>query len=262
MDNTKLYLCMGKNRLYRFRKTFQPINTGNKDIFEASVSQLCNNFQPELGSLFLVDPDAQNVLETIQAGPREIRTSWVPPRSVSHWGIGVPLETVRFAAVNHLCVDLTYLKRGNELKRYRIEPYSLYKTQDDNLIIRAVRADIGEPRSFRVDRIRSISATDVSFRPRYTIEMYKHGPVMSQASSTRSYRDSHRTIRTTPRPRRTSLFNRQRSNGTKYVYECTYCGKKFTHSSQNSQLRPHKDKSGWDCREGMAILLKPNMAGN
>ena len=33
---------------------------------------------------------------------------WSPPPSVATWGVGVPLETVRFAAANHLLVDLDY----------------------------------------------------------------------------------------------------------------------------------------------------------
>jgi hypothetical protein len=216
-------------------------------------------FWEELPQLFAwFEREETVILEPIQTGPREIRTNWVPPRSISHWGIGIPLETVRFAAFNHLCVDISYLKGGHELKQYRIEPYSLYKTQDDNLIIRAVRADIGEPRSFRIDRIRSISATNVSFHPRYALDMYDHGQDRAEASLTRSYNRPRSLARTTAKPRRVSSFGRPRKSGTKYVYECTYCGKKFIHTNQNSQLRRHKDKSGLDCpgRTGYLVDTK------
>ena len=33
---------------------------------------------------------------------------WSPPPTVATWRVGIPLETVRFAATNHLCVELLY----------------------------------------------------------------------------------------------------------------------------------------------------------
>jgi hypothetical protein len=32
-----------------------------------------------------------------------------------------------------------------------------------------------------------------------------------------------------------------------YVYECGLCGKKFTRSTMDGTLRPHKDKNGYAC---------------
>ena len=32
--------------------------------------------------------------------------AWTPPATVGVWGTAIPLEEVRFAAVNHLCVEL------------------------------------------------------------------------------------------------------------------------------------------------------------
>ena len=86
---------------------------------------------------------------------------------MSHaWHAAIPLEIIRFAAANRLCVDLTY-----ESTRRLIEPYSLRRTQDGNLLLYAVKHETGEPRSYRVDRIQDAKATQVSFMPRYLIEL-------------------------------------------------------------------------------------------
>jgi predicted nucleotidyltransferase component of viral defense system len=70
------------------------------------------------------------------------------------------LEIIRFAAANHLCVDLTYDRSVR-----RIEPYSLRQTADGNFVLHAVRSDSGEHRSYRVDRMQGASVTSQAFSP-------------------------------------------------------------------------------------------------
>ncbi len=91
--------------------------------------------------------------------------AWRPPAMVHAWHTHVPLEVIRFAAANHLCVNLTY--QGSQRL---IEPYSLRRTQEGNLLIHAVKHQTGEPRSYRVDRIQGADATQEPFIPRYAIE--------------------------------------------------------------------------------------------
>ncbi len=64
-------------------------------------------------------------LPTIKAEKDEDLT-WSPPPTIWQMGLGVPLESVRFAAVNHLCVELGY-DRSVRL----IEPYSLRRTKNN-----------------------------------------------------------------------------------------------------------------------------------
>jgi hypothetical protein len=97
-------------------------------------------------------------------------TLWTPPPTVRVWGAGIPLEEIRFAAVNHLCVELGY--QGSTRL---IEPYSLRRTRDRNLVLHALRHDSGEHRSYRVDRIQSARATTVPFSPTYAIEFSSAG---------------------------------------------------------------------------------------
>ena len=77
-----------------------------------------------------------------------------------------PLELIRFAATNHLCVDLRY-----DDKVRRIEPYSLRRTAAGNYVLHAVRSDSGDHRSYRVDRLQGASVSNQSFVPRYLIEL-------------------------------------------------------------------------------------------
>ena len=92
-------------------------------------------------------------------------SEWTPPPTVWVWGQKAPLETVRFAAANHLCVELGY---GGS-KRL-IEPYSLRRTKNGNLILYAVKATTNELRTYRVDRIESIKVTNTPYKPKYSVE--------------------------------------------------------------------------------------------
>lgn len=45
------------------------------------------------------------------------------------------------------------------------------------------------------------------------------------------------------------------SGGPTYVYECSYCGKRFNRKTQTTSLDPHKDKSGYPCSGRHAHLV-------
>jgi predicted nucleotidyltransferase component of viral defense system len=80
------------------------------------------------------------------------------------------IEVIRFAAANRLCVDLDYRDSTR-----RIEPYSLRRTQDDNIILHAWSVDKDQHRSYRVDRIQGARSTNEVFVPRYAIELTPSG---------------------------------------------------------------------------------------
>ena len=83
-----------------------------------------------------------------------------------------PLEIIRFAAANHLCVDLTY-----DGSVRRIEPYSLRQTAEGNYVLHAIRSDSGEHRAYRVDRMQGAAVTGQGFSPRYLVELTADGPI-------------------------------------------------------------------------------------
>jgi hypothetical protein len=174
----------------------------------------------------------RSVIPTTGAG---IDDSWRPPVMVQTWGSSVPLEIVRFAASNLLCVNLIY--QGS--KRL-IEPYSLRRTRDGNFLLYAVKHDTGEPRSYRLDRIQGAEASTISFTPRYLVELATSGPVSAPAIER-----SNSKIAKVRRPR--SRNTRWNKFGPTYIYECYYCGKKFYRKRHDSVLRSHKDKLGYKC---------------
>lgn len=153
--------------------------------------------------------------------------AWAPPPTVWVWGQGIPLESVRFAAANHLCVELGY--RGT--KRL-IEPYSLRRTKDGYLLLYAVKVETNELRSYRVDQVQSIGVTNTPFTPRHAIEFTPAGSLTAP-----------------PTQRPSSLYTRARPFRSRvmYVIECSLCGKQFKRSTYNTRLRPHKDTHGFDC---------------
>jgi predicted nucleotidyltransferase component of viral defense system len=152
-----------------------------------------------------------------------------------------PLEIIRFAAANHLCVDLTY-----DGSVRRIEPYSLRQTAEGNFILHAIRSDSGDHRSYRVDRMQDTSVTGQSFVPRYLVELSQGGPlpVAPAVSRPSSLGSPSWETRTTPRPRRAAS---SRSDGPVHIYRCNVCGKNFQRKSMDGSLNPHKNPQGYDC---------------
>ena len=163
----------------------------------------------------------------------DLDSEWSPPATAWVWGQGVPLESVRFAGTNHLCVELGY--QGTVRT---IEPYSLRRTRDGNLLLYAVRAQSGAIRAYRVDRIQSIKVTNQPFQPRSAVEFTSSGPLSAPATQR------------TPSVSRPSGSKslRNTSTATVYVIECSSCGKKFRRSKSDTKIRPHKDPDGlFDC---------------
>jgi hypothetical protein len=148
------------------------------------------------------------------------------------------LEIIRFAASNRLCVDLRY---GGEVRR--IEPYSLRRTTDGNILLYAIRSHDGELRSYRTDRIQGAQATNQTFVPRFSIELTPSGggaisPVVRTSTPRAPYRSSTR-----------------RTPGTTYIYQCPYCSKKFRRNKPSSRLNQHKTGYGSSCSGRTGYLI-------
>ncbi len=163
------------------------------------------------------------------------------------------LEVIRFAASNRLCVDLDY--QGS---RRRIEPYSLRRTKDNNIILHAWSVDKNAHRSYRLDRIQGAQITSQVFVPRYAVELTPSGPVLippTQRSSSSSTGAAYggfglgapRTPKRQKRRKASRRVGTLRSSGPTYVYECAYCHKKFRRKKQSNTLNKHKTPNGWPC---------------
>jgi len=183
-------------------------------------------------------------LQVLQVAGPPAEPSWAPPATVTTWGWPISLETIRFAAANRLCVELGY-----ERSRRIIEPYSLRRSRAGELLLYAVRADSGEPRAYRVDRIESVRATQRTFAPRYRVELAASGGLQVPLVATRP--------RTAPPPR----SRRPARSGLVYIIECPYCWKRFRRSSMaKEQLNEHKAPEGVRCpgsgRRGHLVVTR------
>lgn len=65
--------------------------------------------------------------------------AWVAPTAITSWRRGFPFELIRYAGANRLLVDLDYrVEEGRQGPR-RVEPYSLRRTKDGNLLLFVVK---------------------------------------------------------------------------------------------------------------------------
>ena len=206
-----------------------------------------DQFWSELPQVFewLAGTLAPATLHPIAVGADE-DVQWTPPHMAQAWGIGVPLETIRFAAANRLCVNLGY--KGT---MRIIEPYSLRRTKDGNLILHAIRVDNRQHRAYRVDQIQSAEVTQRAFTPIYTVELTPTGPIHAPLQSRSGL------THTIGRP-----FSNRRLGSSiptlKYIIECSVCGRRFTRSKLDTKLNDHKDKNDHPChgRDGHFVETK------
>jgi len=99
----------------------------------------------------------------------KLDAAWEAPKAITSWRRRVPLELLRYAGANRVMVDVDYRAEQGRQGPRRVEPYSLRRTQDGNLVLFVVN-DYGELRSYRVDRIAAIRPTAVPFNPRFRVE--------------------------------------------------------------------------------------------
>jgi predicted nucleotidyltransferase component of viral defense system len=212
-----------------------------------------DEFWQELPAVFdwLNEAAAVPMLAAISTGRVAVDAGWRPPAMVRAWGAGAnSMETIRFAAANRLCVQLDYTKEDGERTAPTIEPYSVRRTSAGDLLLFGVKADTGESRSYRLDRIRSATVTRQAYRPRYAIELTATGPLdtptIARPSAPVAPPRLGRLIGA-PASRRASLPKPARGFGLSYTFACTVCGKTFKRSTYDATLNPHKNKQGWPC---------------
>jgi len=172
------------------------------------------------------------------AADRPVDETWQPPSMVRAWNASIPLESVRFAAANRLCIDLRY-QGSNRL----IEPYALRRSKEGNLLLCAVKHESGESRTYRVDRIEGVKVSALPFLPRSTVELTLAGPLHAPTiERPRQAVPLPTGMRSTPR--RSGLGG---GFGPKYIFKCPACGKQFTRKTYDASLNPHKNKQGYPC---------------
>ena len=69
------------------------------------------------------------------------------------------IEMIRFAAANHLLVEIDYRDQQGNRSTRAIEAYSLRRSRAGDVLLMAVGADSGQPRSYLVDSILGVEPT-------------------------------------------------------------------------------------------------------
>jgi predicted nucleotidyltransferase component of viral defense system len=99
----------------------------------------------------------------------DLDPTWAAPRAITSWRRGFAFELIRYAGANRLKIDLDYRAENGRWGSRRVEPYSLRRTIDGDLLLFVVN-DQGQLRSYRVDRIAGVKPTDETFLARYRVE--------------------------------------------------------------------------------------------
>lgn len=210
------------------------------ETYWEELADLFNWLEGDLGS-------ADLPVVAVQAQGENVEEAWSPPPMVYVWGQGVPVETIRFAAANHLCLELGY----NGTMRL-VEPYALRRTQEGKILLVAVKSEGRETRTYRLDRIQSIKVSTIPFKPVFKIELGGGNP--REIPQLSHFGTKAAFVPRMPSARRS--FGRAATHGPVYVIKCGSCGKEFRRNSMNTALNPHKSKGKWPCHCRMGYFLR------
>ena len=98
------------------------------------------------------------------------------------------IDLIRFAATNHLLVEIDYVDKQGVRSTREIEAYSLRRSKAGDVLLMAVRAADGQARSYLLEKIFGVRPTQKSFRPRYPIELTPSGLQSIPRRSSASFR--------------------------------------------------------------------------
>lgn len=196
-----------------------------------------------------VDEPAAVLPETrLASAPVSAREIVFAPAGIQYWGGGAALEAIRFAGGNRLLLEFTY----NGTRR-RVEPYSLRRAETTgNLLLYAWEQGSAHIKAFNTANMSDIRSTNISFQPRYRVELTSHGPISAPVAAA----PIRRSFPAAPRPTRRASQTRS-SYGPTYVFQCPHCQKEFRHSKNDSALRKHKAPYGYgNCPGRKGYLLR------
>lgn len=130
---------------------------------------LKDHFWHELPSMMTwLHGDNSKLIRTPISPPanEDINSSWQPPSMIQAWNLPIPLELIRYAGANLLCVKVDY-----QGEAHLIEPYDLKKNHDNTLILIAINHDTNELCSLHIKLIQKVQITQISFLPQYLISL-------------------------------------------------------------------------------------------
>ena len=99
----------------------------------------------------------------------DLDPAWIAPRAITSWRRGFPFELIRYSGANRLKIGGDYRAEDGRWGSRRVEPYSLRRTNDGNLLLFVVN-DRGQVRAYRADRIAGVRPTNETFSARFLVE--------------------------------------------------------------------------------------------
>lgn len=211
---------------------------------------------PDLDSLLQRLPALLAWIDEPLAAPPKLTAAPIPAgmapvvtAGIQYWGGGLPLETLRFAGANRLMVEFEY-----DSERRLVETYSLRRAATGNLLFYGWEQGATHIKAFNVAKMRGVRPTNISFTPRYRVELAATGPLTAPPAAAAQPQAAHSARRLQRIPTRSRA-----AYGPTYVFECPYCQERFQHSRNDPALRKHKSKDGdWECpgRHGHLVEIR------
>ncbi len=126
------------------------------------------SFWQELPQIFnwLYGIKVLDVYPLFPSDDQSVDSSWQPPTMIQAWHKHVPIELIRYAGTNYLCLELGY----EGMKRI-VEPYELKRAMSGDLILVAMQHASKEWHVYRLDYIQSIKLTTDTFVPQYQVSL-------------------------------------------------------------------------------------------
>ena len=183
-------------------------------------------------------PQPAPILASAPVRPGE--TSFAPS-SAQFTGTGASLEAIRFAGANRLAVEIIY---NNSLRA--VEPYSLRRPQTGTLLLYGWELETSQIKAFNINKISDLRVTQQAYTPRFRVELSTIGPLVAPPTQ--------RPLRAR-RPGPSTGRARRPSSGTRYIIQCSTCGKRFYRDKYSTRIGKHKAKGGWGSCSGRSGFL-------
>jgi hypothetical protein len=167
--------CSSKNLKIPSAQELIQIIQGSQELSTEWHNMLAHQLPilPKLEDLLKKIPDLMKWIDGVtqvgsasQLDPIQNQDRVESPVGIQFWNTNLPIENIRFAGANHLMIEFTY--HG---KTRLVEPYSLRRPTNGNLLLYAWETSAGQIKAFKIEEMTNLRVTDTSFEPRREIDM-------------------------------------------------------------------------------------------
>ncbi|MBT3984433.1 MAG: hypothetical protein HOE90_23965 [Bacteriovoracaceae bacterium] len=101
-----------------------------------------------------------------ETGLKSGEEKWQPGRIRTYGDLDQSVQKIKFAAANRVCIRLTYSRKVRT-----IEPYSFRRSRDGARLFYGWHQEAGQIKCFRIDRFEALEVTNISYTPRFHVEI-------------------------------------------------------------------------------------------